>query len=119
MGTGARGSQATVESPSRGMSRDIIFSCVARLEFDEAILWYDEQQPGLGDEFEAEINHVIEEIQKTPERFRFASLETRKARLLGRFNRYSIYFYAQPDHIGIVSVFDGARNPAELRRRLK
>jgi plasmid stabilization system protein ParE len=101
------------------MSRDIIFSCVARLEFDEAILWYDEQQPGLGDEFEAEINHVIEEIQKTPERFRFASLETRKARLLGRFNRYSIYFYAQPDHIGIVSVFDGARNPAELRRRLK
>ena len=52
------------------MSRDIIFSCVARLEFDEAILWYDEQQPGLGDEFEAEINHVIEEIQKTPERFR-------------------------------------------------
>jgi hypothetical protein len=25
----------------------------------------------------------------------------------------------QPDHIGIVSVFDGARNPAALRRRLK
>ena len=118
MGTGARRSQTTVESPPRGMSRDIIFSSVARLEFDEAILWYDEQQPGLGDEFEAEVNHVIEEIQKTPERFRFASLETRKARLLGRFHRYSIYFYVQPDHIGIVSVFDGARNPAELRRRL-
>ena len=101
------------------MTREVIFLSTARREYDEAILWYDEQQPGLGDEFEAEVNHVIKEIQKTPERFRFASLKARKARLLGRFHRYSIYFYAQPDHIGIVSVFDGARNPEELRRRLK
>jgi plasmid stabilization system protein ParE len=101
------------------MTRDIIFASVARHEFDEAILWYDEHQPGLGDEFEAEVNQVIEEILKRPERFRFASLETRKARMPGRFHRYSIYFYVQSDHIGIVSVFDGARNPAALRRRLK
>ncbi len=101
------------------MRREVIFLSAARLEFDEAILWYDEQQPGLGDEFEAEVNHVIEEILKTPERFRFASRETRKARLPERFHRYSIYFYIQSDHIGIVSVFDGTRNPAELRRRLK
>jgi plasmid stabilization system protein ParE len=101
------------------MRREVIFLSAARLEFDEAILWYDEQQPGLGDEFEAEVNHVIEEILKTPERFRFASRETRKARLLEKFHRYSIYFYVQSDHIGIVSVFDGARNPAALRRRLK
>jgi plasmid stabilization system protein ParE len=101
------------------MTRDIIFASVARHEFDEAILWYEEQQPGLGDEFEAEVNQVIEEILKEPERFRFASLEARKARLLGKFHRYSIYFYVQSDHIGIVSIFDGARNPAELRRRLK
>ncbi len=101
------------------MRREVIFLPAARLEFDEAILRYDEQQPGLGDGFEAEVNHVIEEILKTPERFRFASRETRKARLLERFHRYSIYFYVQPDHIGIVSVFDGTRNPAELRRRLK
>ena len=101
------------------MRREIIFLHAARLEFDEAILWYDEQQPGLGDEFEAEVNHAITEILKNPERFRLASRETRKARLLERFHRYSIYFYVQSDHIGIVSVFDGARNPAELRRRLK
>src|SRR5476651_2188325 len=101
------------------MRREVIFLSAARLEFDKAILWYDEQQPGLGDEFEAEVNHVIEAILKTPERFRFASRETRKAKLLERFHRYSIYFYVQPDHIGIVSIFDGARKPAELRRRLK
>ena len=32
------------------MTREIIFASAARLEFDEAILWYDDQQPGLGDE---------------------------------------------------------------------
>ncbi len=101
------------------MTREVTFASAARLEYDEAILWYDEQQPGLGDEFEAEVNHVIGEILKNPERFRFASLEARKARLLGKFHRYSIYFSVQPDHISIVSVFDGARNPEELRRRLK
>jgi plasmid stabilization system protein ParE len=101
------------------MRREVIFLSAARLEYDAAILWYDEQQPGLGDEFEAEVNHVVEEILKNPERFCFASREARKARLLERFHRYSIFFYVHPDHIGIVSVFDGARNPAELRRRLK
>ncbi|HEX5399741.1 MAG TPA: hypothetical protein VFY06_11920 [Verrucomicrobiae bacterium] len=101
------------------MTREVLFASVARLEYDEAILWYDEQQPGLGDEFEAEVNRVIGEILKNPERFRFASLKSRKARLLEKFHRYSIYFSIQPDHISIVSVFDGARNPAELLRRLK
>jgi plasmid stabilization system protein ParE len=101
------------------MKREVLFASVARLEFDEAILWYDEQQPGLGDEFEAEVNHAIEEILKNPDRFRFASLEIRKARLLGKFHRYSIYFYVQPGHIGVVSIFDGARNPGEVKRRLK
>jgi plasmid stabilization system protein ParE len=101
------------------MSREIIFASAARLDFDEASLWYEAQHPGLGDEFEIEVNHVIQEILKNPERFRFASSETRKARLLGRFNRYSIYFYIQADHIGIVSIFDGSRDPEELKRRLK
>ena len=100
------------------MSRKVIFASAARLEFDEAILWYDDQQSGLGDEFEAEVNRVIEEIQKDPERFRFIGATTRKARLIHRFNRYSIYFYVQSNHIGIVSVFDGARSPEELKRRL-
>ena len=101
------------------MRREVIFAAAARLEFDEAILWYDEQQPGLGDEFEAEVNSVIQEILKDPERFRFASTTIRKAKLLRKFHRYSIYFYVERDHVGIVAVFDGARNPEELRRRLK
>ena len=36
------------------MKREIVFASVARLEFDKAISWYHDHQPGLGDAFEAE-----------------------------------------------------------------
>ncbi|MGA3266978.1 MAG: type II toxin-antitoxin system RelE/ParE family toxin [Verrucomicrobiota bacterium] len=101
------------------MKREIIFASAAGLEFNEAILWYDDQQPGLGDEFEGEVTRVLEEIQEDPERFRLVGPTIRKARLLRRFRRYSIFFNIQPDHIGVVSVFDVSRNPDELRQRLK
>ena len=102
------------------MRREIIFASAAQLEYDEAILWYDEQQPGLGDEFETEINAVIQEILKNPEILPLRQHDNpARQNCFCKFLRYSIYFYVDPSHIGIVAVFDGARNPEELRRRLK
>jgi plasmid stabilization system protein ParE len=101
------------------MIRENIFASLARLEFDEAILRYEKQQPGLGSQFEAEVDRVIQQIQEAPERLRLVGPTVRKARVLKRFRGYSICFYVQPDHIGVVSVFHGARDPEELQRRLK
>jgi len=33
------------------MKRAIIFAPMARLEFEDATAWYEEQRAGLGDEF--------------------------------------------------------------------
>jgi len=100
------------------MSRQIIFDAEARLEFEEAVIWYDAQQPGLGDRFEAEVHVTFQNILRNPERFPLVAKKTRKAGV-GVFSKYKVYFRAEPDFIGIVSVFHGSRNPAELRRRLK
>jgi plasmid stabilization system protein ParE len=100
------------------MSRRIIFDAEARLEFENAVAWYDEQQPGLGDRFEAEIHATFQHILQSPERFRLVSKTIRIAKV-EVFKKYSVYFRIGPDFIGIVSVFHGSRNPAELRRRLK
>jgi plasmid stabilization system protein ParE len=100
------------------MSRQIIFDAEARLEFEEAVVWYDEQQPGLGDRFEAEVHATFQRILQTPERFKLVSKTIRRARV-EVFKKYSVYFRVEPDFIGVVSVFHGSRNPAELRRRLK
>ena len=100
------------------MRRQIIFDAEARLELEAAVVWYDTQQPGLGDRFEAEVHSTFQRILTNPERFRAVSKKTRHARV-EVFKKYSVYFRIEPDFIGIVSIFHASRNPAELRRRLK
>jgi len=99
------------------MRREIIFAPLARLEFEDAAAWYESHQPGLSNEFRIEVNAVLQQILKSPERFRFASSSSHKA-TLQRFP-YSIYYSVELGAINIISVFHGARNPAELRRRLE
>lgn len=99
------------------MKRLVIFAPLARLEFENAAAWHEEQRPGLGDEFRIEVNATLDQILKCPERFRLASPSTHKTSLK-RFHKYSIYYSIESNAINVVSVFHGARNPAELRRRL-
>ncbi len=99
------------------MKRQIIFAPLARLEFEDAVAWYDEQRPRLGEGFRAEVNHTLQQILKSPERFRLTTRLTHKV-ILHRFP-YSLYYSIELDAINVASVFHGSRNPAELRRRLK
>ena len=100
------------------MKREIIFAPLARLEFEDAAAWYEAQRPGLGDEFRIEVNAILQQVLKSPERFHLASPSTHKA-VLKRFRKYSIYYSIELDAINVISVFHGARNPAQLRGRLK
>jgi len=100
------------------MRRQVIFDREARLEFEDAVEWYNEREPGLGDRFRAEVNASLQRILQDPERFPFSGRTIHKARV-ETFDKYNIHFCIEPDFIGVVAVFHGARNPAELRRRLK
>ncbi len=100
------------------MPRQIIFDPEARLEFEDAIIWYNEQEPGLGDRFEGEAHAALQRILQDTERFPIACGKIRKARI-EVFDKYSIYFRVDARFIGVVSVFHGARKPAELRQRLQ
>ena len=91
------------------MKRAIIFAPLARLEFENAVAWYDEQRPGLGDEFRAEVNATFQRVLRSPERFRHATPSTHRISLK-RFNRYSIYYSIEVDAINIASVFHASRN---------
>lgn len=100
------------------MSRTVIFSHVARVEFDEAIAWYEAKKPRLGAEFEAETDELLERIKENPGRFRLVAPHVRKARLK-RFSYYSVYFVETPERIGVVAVFQAKRSPEDLRGRLE
>jgi plasmid stabilization system protein ParE len=101
------------------MSFRVIYDSEATFEFREAVAWYEGQAEGLGVRFILEVDAVITAIASQPFRFSRAGRKARKARLLGW--AYSIYFVVNEPHseIKVVAVWHGARNPAELRRRLK
>jgi plasmid stabilization system protein ParE len=91
----------------------------AEREFAEAVAFYDEREPGLGQRFAREVRALFDKVCEDPDRYPRASRLTRKARILGW--PYSVYFTVNPQagKVIITAVWHGARNPAELRRRLR
>lgn len=100
------------------MNLRFIFQPGAKAEFFEAIAWYENQAPNLGRDFSQEVIQALERAQARPEMFRKVRGRAQRIRLK-RFKPYSISFAIKDGIFSVISVFHGARNPAELRRRLK
>jgi plasmid stabilization system protein ParE len=101
------------------MTFRVVIEEEAEREFAEAVDFYDGREPGLGQRFARDVRDVFRAACKDPERFLRASRLTRKAKVLGW--PYSVYFAIKMEKAELVisTIWHGARNPAELRRRLK
>lgn len=97
--------------------RPVLFRRQARLEYDNAGDWYEKELPGLGMEFQAEIQLLIQRIASTPEQFPILHRDVRKA--VARRFPYCIYFRERNQRIVILAVFHSARNPAVWQQRAK
>lgn len=97
--------------------RQVIFRRQARREFDKAGDWYEKERPGLGMEFLAEIQLLIQRIAGTPEQFPMLYRDVRKA--VARRFPYCIYFRERNQRIVVLAVFHSARNPAAWRQRAR
>ena len=51
------------------MSLPVIFKPAARLEFDEAVAWYESERLGLGEEFKLEVKAALKRALANPEFF--------------------------------------------------
>jgi plasmid stabilization system protein ParE len=78
-----------------------------------------EREPGLGQKFAHDVRDVFKQVSENPVRFPRPSRLTRRAKILDW--SCAVYFAIKPEtsELVIISVWHGARNPAELRRRLK
>ena len=101
------------------MTAEVIIAPEAERELNEAINWYDERKPGVGQRLGRDVRAIMRKAAATPERFRLVSRLTRQARVPDW--EYSIYFTVrnEPPRIIIVAVFHAKRNPADLSRRLE
>ena len=88
----------------------------AQAELDEAITWYAEQAPGLGDAFLLEILKVLQLIEQFPQAWHPLTAEIRRCRLK-RFP-YSVVYTLEGANILILAVAHQHRKPGYWRNRV-
>ena len=97
--------------------RQVVFRQQARREFDQAGDWYEKERAGLGLEFLAEIQGLIDRITGNPEQFPILHRDVRKA--VARRFPYCVYFRERERNIVVLAVFHGSRNPSVLEQQAK
>lgn len=94
----------------------LIFRAEAADDIVGASAWYGEQRAGLGDEFLASLEHVLDLVERLPLSFPVVRSDTRRA-LLSRFP-YALYFRMRDaGTIEIVACLHTRRSPHILRSR--
>lgn len=92
------------------------FHPAARIEFREAVAFYESRSQSLGGEFAIEVLDRIETILKVPERWRPFEKDVRRC-LMGRFP-YGILYPVEPGHILILALMHFSRLPGYWRNRV-
>jgi plasmid stabilization system protein ParE len=95
---------------------NVEFLAPARVEFAEAVLYYETQRTGLRDEFAAEVQHTIERIMQSPEAWSLLSRRSRRCPT-NRFP-YGIIYQVRGDTLLIIAVMHLQRAPLSWRSRL-
>jgi plasmid stabilization system protein ParE len=102
------------------MTFTVIAEAEAKREWNEAVDWYEAREAGVGLQFDDELRTFLQTLARNPDRFRLVTRLTRKATVPGPWP-YSVFFTVNSEHreVKVLAVWHGARNPSELRRRLK
>src|SRR5437762_13195141 len=108
-------------APSSASARGFMSVVVKQLPLAErepldAAIWYEERQPGLGEEFLNEVDRAVQVLSDSAllPRIRFA--DVRRAPI-HRFKFYGVYYIVREDEVWILAIFHGRRHPRWLQRR--
>ena len=93
-----------------------VFHPEAEEEYTQAIQYYAAVTPELGGRFCDEIERLIEEVRRQPDRFFRFSPPARRA--LARKFPYSVIYLDEPDRVWIVAVMHAKRRPGYWQKRL-
>ena len=96
------------------MTRLVVRPAAAN-DLRSAYRWYEEQQPGLGEELLEEVQAVIDRMLLLPRAYPTVHRDTRRA-LVRRFP-YGIFFRANDDAVIVVAVYHLRRNPRSWQQR--
>ena len=98
------------------MSPSVTFRVEAQTEFEEAAAWYEQQRDGLGSEFIAEVQAVLNQISAVPGLYAAIYHGVRRAPV--RRFPYTILYRVEQDSVLILAVFHTRRDPAVWQARV-
>jgi plasmid stabilization system protein ParE len=88
----------------------------AKDEFDAAADWYEQQRPGLGVDFVAQVRDVLQRIAANPRLHATVYQDVRKA-VVKRFPYVVLYREDQAEVI-VIAVFHTSRDPSSWQSRV-
>jgi plasmid stabilization system protein ParE len=97
------------------MSLPVVLRPEAQAEFDEAFNWYEKQRPGLGVDFAAHVQDVLDRISASPELYAQVFQDVRRA-VMRRFP-YSVFYKIEPQRVVVLAIFHSSRDPKTWQAR--
>src|SRR4030065_502122 len=85
--------------------------------FEETVYFYNEQCPGLGYEFAAEVNSTFDRIKSFPDAWPLISSRSRRC-IANRFP-YGVLYQARQDFILVTAIMHLSRDPKKWQERIK
>ena len=82
----------------------------------DAAIWYEERQPGLGEEFLDEVDRAARELSHSALHHRIRFADVRRTPI-NRFKFYGIYYVIREEEVWILAIFHGRRHPRALQER--
>ncbi len=83
----------------------------------EAAIWYEQRQPGLGEDFLHEVDRAVRGLSEDAlhHRIRFADVRRKS---IHRFRFYGIFYTVHEKEVWILAIFHGRRHPRTLEERV-
>ena len=100
------------------MTRQLIIRVQAETDMTGAAIWYENQRPGMGEEFLAEVEVAIVNATAHPRQFPCLRRKPEVRRVLTSRFPYRILFILRPDAVVVFRVLYGARHDREWDRNI-
>lgn len=91
------------------MPHKLVIKPEAELELVDALDWYDEQVPGLGNRLFQEFNVLFDEIIANPEHFQ-KKYRNIRIRYTYKFN-YGVHYIIEKDTVYVLAILHTSRKP--------
>jgi len=98
------------------MIEQIIFTPEAEEDVVQSYGWYEEREPGLGEDFLRSVEACLDMVRRHPQLYPVA-VDTFRRALVRRFP-FEVFYEFTEDTLTVYSVFACAKDPQKWRKRL-